>query len=226
MTIKQLVDQVIIRWLFRLVSFSLTEMMMVTLPPVSWIGSYGIVLLLIIFLNTRQFSRTNRWGKDLEHEYDAHTRFIRLILRHVEEVPKPLITNKRKPLFLFRQSGRIFKERSEENGLLEFLLKSVFRNRTHLSLYYKLTGITCLAVLLLPIWIKWTICVLFIWFMNKWLGTLFRDMAVSDWFILVPYQSETAEQVCPRFQKYLAIPPVVLVVVISAFSTMFLFAAQ
>jgi ABC-2 type transport system permease protein len=226
MTIKQLVDQVIIRWLLRLVSFGLTEMMLVTMPPVSWIVICGIVLFLMIFLNARQFSRTNRWAMDLEHEYDVHTRLIRLILRHFDEVPKPLMTNKRKPLFLFRRSGRIFKERSEENGLLEFLLKSVVRNRAHLSLYYKLIGITCLAVLLMPIWIKWTICVLFIWFMNKWLGTLFRDIVVNDWFILVPYQSLTAEQVFPRFQKYLALPSDILVVVIATLSTMILFVVR
>lgn len=222
MTIKKSVDHVVIRWLLRFITFSLSAMLLASASPLVWIVFGGIAWGLMLWMNVRQFSQTNRWAKDLETEYEAHIRLIRWILRYTNEVPKPQTKSRRKPWFFFRKSGRIFKMRSEENGLLEFFLKSVFRNKARLSLYYKLIGITILAVLFLPLWLKWTVYALFIWFINKWLGTLFRDMAVSDFFVLVPYRSESAEQAGLRFQKWLAIPPDILVGLITAVSTLFI----
>lgn len=220
MTIKKSVDHAIIRWLLRFISFSAAGILLINASFLLWTVFGVIIWVLMLWLNVRQFSKINLWIKDLETEYDAHTRLIRLILRYTNEVPKQQTKNSGKPVLFFRKSGRIFKQRSEENGLLEFLLKSVFRNKTRLSLYYKLIGVTCLAVLFLPLGLKWAVYVLFIGFINKWLGTLFRDMTVDDFFVLVPYQSESAEQACLRFQKWLSIPPDILVGLITVVSTM------
>lgn len=220
MTVKKSVDQVIIRWLLRFLGFSLTGTLLINAFPMLWAIFGGTAWAVLLWLNVRGFSKINRWAKDLETEYDAHTRLIRLILRYTNEIPKPRASRRKKPLLLFRKSGRFFKERSEANGLLEFLLKSVFRNKVHLSLYYKLIGITCLAVLFLPVGLKWAVCVLFIWFMNRWLRTLFRDISVNDFFIIVPYHSESAEKACLRFQKWLGIPPDILVGILTALSTL------
>lgn len=220
MTIKKSVDHVVIRWLLRFISFSAAGLVLIHVSFLLSAVFGAIVWVLMLWLNVRRFSRINLWIQDLDTEYDAHTRLIRLILRYSNEVPKQRPENSRKPVLFFRKSGRIFKQRSEENGLLEFLLKSVLRNKNRLSLYYKLIGATCLAVLLLPLWLKWAVYVLFIWFINKWLGILFRDMAVNDFFVLVPYQPESAEQACLRFQRWLSIPPDILVGLITVILTM------
>jgi Predicted ABC-type exoprotein transport system, permease component len=220
MTIRKAAGHAVIRWLLRVVSFSLTGMVLTTASFQLWIVFGGIVWLLMLWLNVRRFTEINDWARELENEYGMHTRLIRVILRYTGEVPKPQTRSSRKPLLFFRKSGRIFKQRSEENGLLEFLLKSVLRNKKHLSLYYKLIGVTCIAVLFLPFWLKWTIFFLFIWFINRWLGTLFLDLTVNDFFVLVPFRSENAERACQRFQRWLGVPPDILVGITTALSTL------
>ncbi|WP_010631447.1 ABC transporter permease [Sporolactobacillus vineae] len=219
MMIKKSIDQVIIRWLFRFLSFSLAGTLLINASPMLWAIFGGIFWAILLWLNVHSFSKINHWEKDLEAEYDAHSRLTRLILRYTNEIPKPRASRRKKPFLFFRNSSRFFRERSEANGLLEFLLKSVLRNKAHLSLYYRLIGITCLAVLFLPVGLKWAVYVLFIWFMNRWLRTLFRDISVNDFFILVPYHSESAEKACFRFQKWLGIPPDILVGILAALST-------
>lgn len=220
MTIKKFADKTLYRWLFLLLSYSLANGLVLTLHTALWLLCGTASLAALICLNWTQLAKTNRWFRDMEIENTEHVRLIRFILQFSSEIEKPL-SIKRRPLVFFRRSGRLFKTVNKENGLLELLLKTFFRNKGYMLAYLQLTGITCLAVMLLPFWLKWCVyvlCIPFAWF---WLKIVLRKMTASPFFRIVPFDPKISGSVQSRFQKWLGLPVILVTGIIMALSLLF-----
>lgn len=226
MTIKKLTDSVITRWLFIILAYSVADILLLTVAPALWVICSAFCSIIMIYLNVIQLKKTNRWVKDLEIESTEQTKYIKLILNFSTGIEKPSVTRRKKPLILFHRSARIFKKRTKENGLLELLLKTFFRSKSYILSYCQLIVTTCIAAVLLPVWLKWLVYILFIWFINIWLKILFRKMSAHDFFTVVPFDSVIADPVWLRFQKWLAIPSGIFTGIIVALSTIYTFSIR
>ncbi|WP_100488301.1 ABC transporter permease [Sporolactobacillus pectinivorans] len=218
MTIKKLTDSLVYRWLFMILAYCLASVLLVS-APILWAVCGMFCFVIMIYLNIIQLKKTNRWIKDLETESAEQTKYIKFILAFSMGVEKPSVTRRKRPLVFFRNSGRIFKKRSKENGLLEFLLKTFLRNKSYVLSYYQLTIITCFAAVLLPLWLKWVAFILFIWFINFWVKILFRKMCAHDFFTIVSFDPAISDPVWLRLQKWLAVPPSIFMGIVVTLST-------
>ncbi|TGA97683.1 ABC transporter permease [Sporolactobacillus shoreae] len=221
MTIKKITDSVITRWLFIILAYSLADILLLTVAPALWAICSAFCSIIMIYLNVTQLKKTNRWVKDLEIESTEQTKYIKLILNFSTGIEKPSVTRRKKPLILFHRSARIFKKRTKENGLLELLLKTFLRSGPNVLSCIQLVSVTCIAVFLLPVWLKWSVYALFIWFMNVWLKILFRKMSGNVFFNVVRFDPTIADPVLLRFQRWLAVPPIIFTGIVVLLSTIY-----
>ncbi|RYL86856.1 ABC transporter permease [Sporolactobacillus sp. Y61] len=209
MSIRKFTEGTIVRRLCILLAYGAASTLGFTLNSRLWLISGVTCTALMLLLNLIQAGKTNRWFRELEIEHQEHVKFIRPILHFTSGIEKP-VSVKRRPLILFRRSGSLFNKPGRENGLLELLLKTFLRHKSYLAAYVQLTGLTCFAVIVLPLWLKWVVYVLFILFMKLWLSILFRKMTASPFFRVVPFDSEIRVPVQSRFQKWLGFPVIML----------------
>src|SRR5690606_10798652 len=73
---------------------------------------------------------------------------------------KKNILGKNRPFF-FRHSNVLFQERSKRNIIMEIMLKTIFRNSMYLRDYFQMTAVYTVAILVVPIWLKWILWFLF-----------------------------------------------------------------
>ncbi len=155
-------------------------------------GFIGFLLIIITIIFHLQFAKNNHhFYRELEIENTEHHKYIGLLMGFSAmlgsslEIEKAATYNRRKPLLLFRGSKRIFKVRNEENGLLEFCLKAFLRNKTYRSSYFKLVGVTSLALAFLPPWLKVVIYLLFIFFSRSWMKGIYSKIIEHPFFQVV-----------------------------------------
>lgn len=220
MTIRKLTDRMLYRRLLIVLAYMLAAILVLMFQPLLWTLCGLSAFILLIWLNGAQLMKTNRWFRELEIENAEHVRLIRFFLKFSTEIEKPASIRK-KPLFLFRRSERIFKTQSKENGLLELLLKTFWRSGTCCGSYLQVIGLTCFAGIAFPVWLKWIVFILFILFIKVWLNALFHKMTANPFFRIVPFNSEISASVRSRFQKWLAVPAILLAGAAVGLSTLF-----
>lgn len=210
-TMHKIISRTLYQWLFNPVFFVALLILLLTLHPVVYGIGGGVMILLLVFFQLSQITRTNRWfQREIEIEKTERIKYIKIILNFSQEVEKEKISSAKRPWLLFPGSKRIFKTRNKVNGLLEVVLKSFLRNKTNLMSYYKMTAITMGAILVLPLWLKWIVWLAFVLFIRSWVGGIFRKMKASPFFAVIPYAKDLHYEALPRFQKWIGLPAIAL----------------
>ena len=120
----------------------------------------------------------------IDHEIDMgradKTKNIELIFILSNEIEKPIVSKRTKPL-LFRRSKRMFKKRVPVNGFIELFLKVFLRNRSYVISYFQIISVGTVAIVLIPpLWIKIIIFFGFLIMMNSWLSLVWDKIAPSN----------------------------------------------
>ncbi|MCI1858867.1 MAG: ABC transporter permease [Sporolactobacillus sp.] len=218
-TMRKYVDGPLLRRLFGLLLFLAASLLLFIQNRMLWSICGMIGLAALIILNEARLPKTCCWRREMEIESEAHRKWIRLILRLSTGIEKPVAVRAR-PLFFFRHSGRLFLAPGPINGLLELLLKTFCRNHTYRSAYFGLISITCLALVVLPVWLKWIVYGLFILFIDVWLKSVFRQMTAAPFFRVVPFDPAIAAPTFHRFARWLDVPAIVLTGVVAGCCTL------
>ncbi|MCQ6274940.1 ABC transporter permease [Bacillus sp. V3B] len=123
---------------------------------------------------------TKYFQKEVSEENKQRLRYINLIAGASPNIEKPKIFQRKKP-FLFRQSTRIFKRNLAYNGFLELFFKIILRNFTYLSGYFRLLGVTGVALVAVPpIYLKLIILIGFSFFIWIWVANLWDKVILSN----------------------------------------------
>jgi ABC-2 type transport system permease protein len=215
LTLKKVINRPLYKWLCFPTAYIVSIVLILNIAPILY-GIGSIVLILILFtFHITQIAKTNRWFlKEIEIEDTERARYIKLILNFSMEVEKEEFKQKTRPLFFWRKSGRLFTERSQENGLLEILLKAFLRNRGYLVTYFQIIMVTISAIIMLPLGLKWLVFMAFYIFLNFWLKSLFNKMLSSHFFTVVPYNKELSTTIWIRFKKRMSLPITIFIAVL------------
>nr|WP_295972291.1 ABC transporter permease [uncultured Bacillus sp.] len=208
-TCKKIISRTLTKWLVYPLLFAAVFALLFSVRPVLY-GIVGFVCIILLYLyQLSQLTKTNRWfQREIEMEKAERIKYIKVILNFSNEVEKEKISTKKRPWILFPQSNRIFKTRSKENGLLELLLKSFLRSPLYLKSYYQMTTVTIVAIIILPLWLKWLVFIAFFFFISSWLKSIFNKMKKHSFFAVAPYKEELEDAVWPRFNRWITLPAV------------------
>ena len=173
-------------------------------------GIFGTILAVLLLLYNWSGTGSNHsFFRDIEIEAAEWRKWTGMILHFSPEVENLPSRQKKRPI-LFPYSERIFNKRSPENGLLEIVLKSFFRNWNEVGSVLQMTSITCFAFVAMPLLFKWGIYLAFLLFLNIWLESSFKRLTESPFFQAVPYDQDIKYSVWPRFRKIIIIPLAIL----------------
>ncbi|MBC8081078.1 MAG: ABC transporter permease [Gorillibacterium sp.] len=112
-------------------------------PMLGWILCAVLLLILPPAYNLR-FGARGALLQDVRRDAKAKMKYVAIILRDFT-IKKPIYP-RRKPL-LFRNSRRLFRTRTAENGLAEAALKSLFRSWARMKLYILIVLIFILGIM-------------------------------------------------------------------------------
>lgn len=172
----------------------------------------GIILLIYFWQLTRLANTKKYFFQEVNEENKERVRYAQMILGLAQNVEKTPIRLGKRPIFL-RKSKRLFKSNSPEDGLMELLLKGFLRHSVYRGGYLRLVAITAYAVLILPIWLKWLVFILFALFLNynSWLKGLYEKLLDQSFFSIVPVERNVKERVWLRFKRWLMFPAVSII---------------
>jgi ABC-2 type transport system permease protein len=222
LTLKKVLDRPIWKWVFfTLVLTGFAVLILNTNTLVT--GILGLIVnLFIIWLHTYKLLATRRlFSKEIDIERTEKIKLIKFILHFSNPVEKENTFLSKKPILLFRNSKRLFKNRTKINGLTEISLKSLLRHRQNLVSYFQILFITSFALIVSPIWIKWLVYFLFVFYINAWLKALFKKISSSSFFTVIPIQADTAKEADLRFRRILSLPLIVLLGLVLLVQTFF-----
>ncbi|MDQ0351912.1 ABC-2 type transport system permease protein [Alkalibacillus filiformis] len=177
---------------------------------------YAVVGVVLIFITGYLFMKMDyrrHLLKDIESENDLKNRLINLIFHMSNDVEVGMRT---KPMKWVRlRSRRLFKKRTEENVLLEMLIKSVIRHHKYIGAYLQIILVTLLVIIMVPsYWFVAIIYISFRAFINSWFNSVYSQLVASDFFTVVPYSHSKTIFVRKRFKKWMTFPAIVLVTLV------------
>ncbi|WP_100402603.1 ABC transporter permease [Bacillus sp. FJAT-42315] len=146
------------------------------------IYSIAVAILLIsvaLALLLPRARTTTYFHEEVRKENELRSKMMNSIFQLSPDMEKPKVVKRKKP-FLFRQSKRIFKRRTEEHGLMELFIKILIRNFTYLSGYFRLVSVTGAAIVVVPpILFKVLILIGFSFFIRGWMISLWDQVILS-----------------------------------------------
>ncbi|RHW37376.1 hypothetical protein D1B31_16585 [Neobacillus notoginsengisoli] len=186
------------------------------LLPAWMYGIVGILMSLVLFAyNWAGTESDHTFFRDIEIEAAERRKWTGMILHFSPEIEHPPSRQKKRPI-MFPYSERIFKKRTPENGLLEIVLKSFFRNWKEVGSVLQMASITSFAIFSTPLLLKWGIYLFFLAFLSIWLDSSFKRMATSPFFQVVPYEKDITYTVWPRFRRIIFLPLAALLGILAA----------
>ncbi|PBB04644.1 ABC transporter permease [Salimicrobium humidisoli] len=214
LTVKKTISKKIWKWMFTAVVF-ITYISIIEFLHSSVYGLIGLISLVALILVHLNLDKTNRLLlNEIRVEHEERSKYARLILKHSMEVEKTSHNYSKKPGVLFRHSGRLFKNRSRENGVLELQLKAFLRDRNYIISYAQLVGFTCFAIIIAPFWVKIIIYGSFIFFIRYWSGMISRKMLTNRFFQVAPLEKTKLVTVEAEFKKWISYPSIIVTSVI------------
>jgi ABC-2 type transport system permease protein len=185
---------------------------------------YGIVALLILLTTIIGYSvqgvkSTGDFQSEVETEQSERNQYVNLVYSLSSQIEKEKGGKRGRPLILFRNSRRLFRERTAENGILELCLKAFLRNGTFFRTYIQMISITTAGILFLPLLLKWLLFGGILIFMTFWLHTIFKKLMGNRFFEVAPFDQETEYAAANRFGKWLGTPVLIWTGTITILST-------
>ncbi|MBY7144037.1 ABC transporter permease [Virgibacillus sp. NKC19-3] len=216
LTLKKVITRVITRWMIFPVVFMVTYMLILHVNGVLLAAASVVVIGGVCYFHVTRFVRTNRYFlQELVIEQTERVRYIKFILMFSQEVEQAPVKQRKLPM-LFPNSKHMFQKRNKENGLLEFLLKAFLRHKGYMVSLSQIVGLTIFGVIVLPVWLKWMLCICFVFFLNTWTKSIYLKLIESPFFVVVPYGGEEVTYaVWPRFRRWIVGPSIVFVAGVS-----------
>ena len=184
-------------------------------------GAVALFLLLstVIGYFVQGVKSTADFQNEVETEQSERNQYVNLVYSLSSQIEKENGGKRGRPLILFRNSRRLFQERTAENGLLELCLKAFLRNGTYVRTYVQMISITSAGILFLPLLLKWLLFGGILIFMTFWLHTIFKKLTGNRFFEVAPYDQEVEYAAADRFGKWLGTPVLIWTGTITILST-------
>ncbi|MCD8511942.1 MAG: ABC transporter permease [Bacillus sp. (in: Bacteria)] len=144
----------------------------------------GLLGLAAIWLVKKRLSFTTSFFEDCIRENQERLKLTALFLG--ASGYKMEKKQRKRPIFLFSNSARLFKNRTSKNLAAELLLKMVIRNKTKLMGTLQITGGGIIAVWIAPSWIKWVLLVVCLFAIVQYIKWGWGDMRTHTFFTLFP----------------------------------------
>ena len=218
MSSRKLVESQFIRWFLAGIAFLGAFLIITKLPTILTIciGILLIVALLIFHLTAAQ--NNQRFYQEIETDFMDRYKYFRLRMFFsvfdenapvkVEAIPKK---QKKKPSFLYRNSRRIFKVRTQENSLLEFSLKAFFRSREDLSIFFRMLIIPNFIITLYPAnWFKLIIYLFTIFSIRNYMTEVYEKITEHAFFQVVPVDEKVVQSTRKRFLNWVSLSVIIL----------------
>ncbi|WP_273717066.1 ABC transporter permease [Alkalihalobacillus pseudalcaliphilus] len=94
---------------------------------------------------------------------------------------------RKKPMILLRNSAKIFKKRTTKNITAELFIKLFIRNSIKVHGVLRITGVSVLAITLVPAdWIKWIAFFVMLFFLNYFIKSCWEELKSHTFFKLYP----------------------------------------
>lgn len=179
------------------------------------IGS--VFAFLITIINLIMIIYSNSFFTDAVENEKQRLRYVQMIFHASEYVHIPASSNRTKPL-LFRKSERIFSTRTKENALKELYIKYFLRNYRYPLSLIQMISVTMVAIVFLPLWMKYALLIAFFFFIKEWLSTVYDEIVTHPY--LQMYESNVREVSRKKIIRLFYIPATMLVGVIVFIATL------
>ncbi|WP_340021132.1 ABC transporter permease [Paenibacillus sp. FSL K6-1096] len=120
---------------------------------------------------------------DVREDYKQRMRIAALLLRGVLDKPRP---TRHKP-WIFRKSQPLLASREPESRFAASAVKALLRNPAHLKLYLSFTGVALIAVLIVPVVLKWLLYAVLTSLMAFWLSSFWLLFSGDDYIGILPF---------------------------------------
>ncbi|WP_379127733.1 ABC transporter permease [Paenibacillus sp. sgz500958] len=139
---------------------------------------------------------------DVKEDYKQRMRIAGLLLRGVLDKPRP---TRYRP-WIFRKSQPLLSSTLPESRLSAASIKALVRNPGHLKLYLQFTGVSLVAIFIVPAFLKWILFIVLASLMSWWL-TSFWLLFVNDEYIgILPFSKDQKAEAGARTIPYLISP--------------------
>lgn len=191
----------------------------------AWQYSQGLILFVVsifiiltaLYLQVKHSVQTNKYFLlELDIERTEQVRYIKLIYNFSREIKKTPRRYLSKPYFFF-PSKQMYRwtENYQQKGLLELVMKGFMRDPTIIMSYLNLFNLSVVAILLLPIWLKWIVLLFYLFALNTWLRSVYDNLLDHPFFSVVRFDQDIRQTTWRQFKKWLAYPMMLLVGVIT-----------
>ncbi|MGG4547370.1 ABC transporter permease [Rossellomorea marisflavi] len=187
-------------------------------PLLAAMASLILFIILVVYF-FKGVKGTADFQNEVEIEQSERNQYVNLVYSLSSQIEKEKGGNRGRPFILFRNSRRIFKERTAENGILELSLKAFLRNGTYLRTYIQMISITSAGILFLPLVLKWLLFGGILIFMTFWVQTIFKKLTSNRFFEVAPFDKEAEYAAANRFGKWLGTPVLIWTGTITICST-------
>lgn len=179
------------RWLW-LTAAALPSVLFIRL---AWLFSASTGLLLLaaavyaagaVLAYRSRMSLSGTFLGDVREDFKQRMKIAGLLLRGVIDKPRP---TRHKP-WIFRRSRPLLRTYSPESRLADASIKAFVRNPGHLKLYLQFTGVSIIAILMVPSFLKWIICIVLTVLMAYWLLSFWKLFAADDFIAMLPLDKE------------------------------------
>ena len=158
---------------------------------------------------------------DVEKEKGNKINLSKFIFSINPEIQMPKVKKaKKRSWILWRNSNRIYLDRSPENGVTELFIKAFFREKSNIFSYMQLVSVTTMIIFITPIWLKWLIFIAFWFFFREWLLLLFKDILKQNPYLAIDYgNKEYIFRAQKKCEKLFVLPGFIFILFITGLST-------
>lgn len=173
--------------------------------PLFFVALSLLMLVVLVYLIKKRIRQKISFYEEIVLEQEIKLRYAVVLLRasgvHIKKA-KSII---KKPL-LFRSSGEIFKKRNTVNILTEACIKSVIRNKGHLSSYLQLLIVSIMFLLLMPTSWELVAWVVFALLLSNFVALYWREITDSPFVRLFTWEESDYLAAAEKSIFYLMLP--------------------
>ncbi|MEK5034876.1 ABC transporter permease [Paenibacillus sp. FSL R7-0302] len=120
---------------------------------------------------------------DVREDYKQRMRIAAILLRRVLDKPRP---TRYKP-WIFRKSQPLLASKLPESRFAAAGMKALLRNPAHLKLYLQFTGVSLIAIFIVPVVLKWLLYIVLTSMMAYWLTSFWNLFSGDDYIGILPF---------------------------------------
>jgi len=156
-----------------------------THPALLWLAACvyaaGAIMAILYRLRLR-----GTFMNDVREDYKQRMKIASVMLRGVLDKPRP---TRHKP-WIFRKSQPLLSSKQPESRLAAAAFKALVRNPGHLKLYLQFTGISLVAIFIVPAMLKWLVFIILSALMAYWMSSFWGVFAGDDYIGILPFSKE------------------------------------